>query len=412
MAVSLYDHQLKAVKKLKNGSILVGGVGSGKSRTAIGWFFKQNHGEFEPNYRDMKGSGADFKKIPDLYIITTARKRDTMEWEDELAVFKMSTNPEINHYSNQIVVDSWNNIKKYEKIEGACFIFDEQRVVGSGQWAKSFIKLAKKNQWILLSATPGDTWMDYAAVFIANGFYKNFSEFRKRHVVYSRYTSFPKVDHYVECGTLERHRNDILVYMAFRKVAKPHDLIVKCDYDREMYTKIKKKRWNPYKDEPCMNAGELCQVLRRLVNSDKSRCAGVLDVFKRHSKVIIFYNYNYELEILRETLEKGGILSREWNGHKHEALPEGEKWAYLVQYTAGAEGWNCIETNCILFYSDTYSFKQSIQAKGRIDRLTTPYPDLYYYHLRSSSSIDVAIFKCLEMKRDFNEKKFVGEEGV
>lgn len=404
MSVSLYEHQLDAVSKLKNGSILVGGVGSGKSRTSLGYYFKTYGGSFEPNYKDMN------EPLPDLYIITTARKRDTMEWEQELAVYLLSTNKEVNHYNNMVVVDSWNNIKKYEKVEGAFFIFDEQRVVGTGQWAKTFIKIARRNKWILLSATPGDTWSDYAPVFIANGFYKNFTEFRNRHIVWSRYAKFPKVDHYVECGLLEKHRKDILVYMKFKRQTIQHHELVKVDYNKDLYNQIKKKRWNVFEDHPCQDAAELCAVMRKVVNSDLSRIDEVLRVIRKHEKVIVFYNYNYELDILRRELEKAGVPFSEWNGQKHEPILKTDSWAYLVQYGAGAEGWNCIETNCILFYSDTYSFKMSTQAAGRIDRMTTPFHDLYYYHLRSSSSIDIAIAKCLDMKKNFNEKAFVEKQ--
>jgi hypothetical protein len=399
MAVTLFENQMNAVSRLKNGSILVGGVGSGKSRTSLGYFFKIHGGQFEPNYKDMNNPS-------DLYIITTARKRDTMEWELELAVYLMSTNPEANHYKNKIVVDSWNNIKKYEKIQNAFFIFDEQRVVGSGTWAKTFIKISKKNKWILLSATPGDTWVDYAPVFVANGFYKNISEFRAKHIVWSRYAKFPKIDHYVECGLLEKHRKDILVYMKYDKRTESHDIIVKVTYDKDKYRTIRKTRWNIYKDEPCQDAAAYCAVLQRLVNSDKSRQTEVMRIMEKHPKTIIFYNYDYELEILRELFSKKNITFSEWNGHKHEKIPTSDKWGYLVQYTAGAEGWNCIETNCIIFYSDTYSYKASVQAAGRIDRLTTPFKHLYYYHLRSGSSIDLAKENALAMKKNFNEKDF------
>ena len=401
MPVTLYNHQMEAVSKLKNGSILVGGVGSGKSRTSLGYFFKMHGGEFDPNYRDMT------EPVLDLYIITTARKRDTMEWEQELSVYLMSTNSEVNHYSNKVVVDSWNNIKKYEKVSNAFFIFDEQRVVGTGQWAKTFIKIAKKNKWILLSATPGDTWSDYAPVFIANGFYKNLTEFRNRHIVWSRYAKFPKVDHYVECGLLEKHRKDILVYMKFKRQTIQHHLIVKVNYDKDKYAFVKKKRWNVFKDEPCMDASDLCATLRRIVNTDPSRANEVLRRVEKHKKAIVFYNYNYELDILRELFKMKKIKASEWNGQKHEPLPDGDSWVYLVQYNAGAEGWNCIETNCIIFYSDTYSYKASVQAAGRIDRMTTPFTDLYYYHLRSSAPIDLAISRCLDTKKNFNEKSFI-----
>lgn len=401
MSVSLYDHQMKAVSRLKNGSILVGGVGSGKSRTSLGYFFKLHGGEFEPNYKKMN------EPVSDLYIITTARKRDTMEWEQELAVYLMSTDKETNSYNNKIVVDSWNNISKYVKVSGAFFIFDEQRVVGTGTWAKSFIKIARQNRWILLSATPGDTWSDYAPVFIANGFYRNFTEFRNRHIVWSRYAKFPKVDHYVECGLLEQHRKDILVYMEFERLTEQHHELIKVEYDKDKYRFVKKRHWNIFTDEPCQDAASYCAVLQKIVNSDPSRKREVKRIIDKRKKVIVFYNYDYELAILRESLGEYGIVYSEWNGHKHEPIPEGEKWAYLVQYTAGAEGWNCIETNCIIFYSDTYSYKASVQAAGRIDRLTTPFKDLWYYHLRSTSSIDLAKENSLAMKKNFNEKDFV-----
>jgi hypothetical protein len=403
MSVSLYDHQLKAVSRLKNGSILVGGVGSGKSRTALGYFFKLHGGQFEPNYKDMK------EPVTDLYIITTARKRDTMEWEQELAVYLMSTDSNVSKYKNKIVVDSWNNIKKYDKVVNAFFIFDEQRVVGTGTWAKSFIKIAKRNRWILLSATPGDTWTDYAPVFIANGFYKNFTEFRTRHIVWSRYAKFPKVDHYVECRVLEQHRKDILVYMEFERLTEQHHELIKVDYDKDKYRFVKKKRWNIFTDEPCQDAASYCSVLQKIVNMDPSRKREIKKIIDKHKKIIVFYNYDYELEILREAFENFGIVYSEWNGHKHEELPKGDKWAYLVQYTAGAEGWNCIETNCIAFYSDTYSYKASVQAAGRIDRMNTPFTNLYYYFLVSSSPIDLGIRRALSQKKKFNEKSFIKE---
>lgn len=400
MAVQLFDHQLKAVNNLRNGSVLVGGVGSGKSRTALGYFFVQNGGTLNP-YSEMRCP------VMDLYIITTAKKRDTLEWEQELAVYTMSTNIEVNPYKNRIVIDSWNNIKKYENVNGAFFIFDEQRVVGSGAWVKSFLKIAKVNRWILLSATPGDTWIDYAPLFIANGFYRNITEFRRRHVVYSRYAKFPKIERYVDIDRLIECRRRILVIMEFKKQATKKREIIKVDYDRELYEFAIKKHWNVFKEEPCQTPSIMCQVLRKIVNSDPSRADQVLLYFEQHPKLIVFYNYDYELEILRTLCVDNKIVFGECNGHKHDDVPTGDSWIYLVQYNSGSEGWNCITTNSILFYSDTYSYRMMVQASGRIDRLNTPYSELYYAYLRSSSSIDVAIANCLSRKKKFNEKSFI-----
>lgn len=395
----LFDYQMDAVNRMRNGCILCGGVGSGKSRTSLYYYFKEQGGSINPDYIKMKNP-------KDLYIITTARKRDTLEWHRELAPFRMSAYDDLKIYKHNIVIDSWNNIGKYKDVEDAFFIFDEQRVVGKGEWVKSFLKIAKWNNWILLSATPGDTWEDYVPVFLANGFYKNRTEFNREHCVYSYYTKFPKIERYLNTGRLVRLRNLILVDMDFNRQTIAHHEDVYCKYDMETYKDVVRRRWNIYKDEPIPDAGGLCYVLRRVVNSDDSRQAKLLELIEEHPRVIIFYNFDYELDILKEIYYGDDFEVAEWNGHKHQEVPSSDKWIYLVQYTAGCEGWNCIKTDTIVFYSQNYSYKVMAQAAGRIDRLNTPYKELYYYHFRSRSGIDLAIHKALDQKKKFNERKF------
>lgn len=400
--ISLYDYQLDAVGRMSNGCILCGGVGSGKSRTSLAYYYKEQGGILgTKNYVKMKNP-------QDLYIITTARKRDTLEWEGEMVPFLLTTNPEVACYQNKVVVDSWNNIGKYKEVTGAFFIFDEQRVVGSGAWVKSFLKIAKTNNWILLSATPGDTWQDYIPVFIANGFYRNKTEFSREHIIYSRFTKYPKVDRYINTGRLIRLRNRILVDMDFQRRTISHHEDVYVRYDVSMYKDAGRNRWDPYKCEPIINASGLCYVWRKIVNSDESRQIALLELFEKHPRMIVFYNFDYELDILKGLYYGDDVDIAEWNGHRHQPIPDGSKWVYLVQYTAGAEGWNCIRTDTIVFYSQNYSYKIMQQSAGRIDRLNTPYTDLYYYHLKSRSGIDLAISRALKEKKQFNENKFVG----
>lgn len=406
MAVKLYEHQISAVERLKNGAILQGGVGSGKSRTALAYYYlKICNGGLEIN---GQGEFSPMKTPIDLYIITTARKRDTLDWEKECVPFCLSKDRESNAYGVSITIDSWNNVKKYTNVSGAFFIFDEQRVIGYGAWTKAFLEITKKNKWILLSATPGDCWMDYVPVFIANGYYKNKTEFVKRHVVYSTYgySKYPKISRYVETKRLERLRDDILVSMDYEKKTEQHHNNVTCEYDKLLYKRVMRDRWNPYTEEPIQEISELCYTLRRVVNSDQSRIDILEELIKKHSKVIVFYNFNYELDILKLFAERIDILCKEWNGHKHEMVPTGERWMYLVQYTAGAEGWNCTETDTLIFYSQNYSYKIMQQSAGRIDRMNTAYTDLYYYHLRSMAPIDLAIQRALNDKKDFNESRF------
>lgn len=450
--IELSKQQWEALDKMKNGCILCGGTGSGKTRTALAYyFFKECGGGFDPyqcGYLPMSDP-------LDLYIITTAATRDKLSWNEEMVPFLLSPDPEVCLYGNDIkvVVDSWNNIKKYIGITNAFFIFDEQRVVGSGAWVKAFLKITKNNRWILLSATPGDKWEDYIAVFVANGFYKNRTEFKEEHLIYKLNSSFPQVERYVGVKKLQRIRDSILIPMECERHTIQHHENIHVEYDLNKYRLMMKLRKDldkpgyipcqpsdkgallvgkdisiqdvtPILDEwdfepndgdyvkltckPFKSASELCYALRRIVNSDESRQVALLEILEKHPKAIIFYNYDYELNILKGLYYGENVAIAEWNGHCHQPIPDSDRWVYLVNYAAGAEGWNCIKTDTVIFYSQNYSYKVMVQASGRIDRLNTLYKDLYYYHLKSFAQIDIAIERAIKAKKKFNEDSFVG----
>lgn len=385
MTLSLYPHQEDALARLENGKILWGGVGTGKSRVAVAYYMKVE---------------AD----ADIYVITTAKKRDSVEWEREFA--QVAVGKHLNAtVAGQLTVDSWNNIGKYRDVKHAFFIFDEQRLVGSGQWSSVFIRIAKHNRWILLSATPGDTWLDYIPVFVANGFYPNRTAFKREHVVYSAYARFPKVERYLGVAKLMRFRDEILVEMPFERHTKRHTTIIDVEYDQDAYRTVVKERWNIYRSRPLRDVAELFSVIRRLVNSTPHRLQAVKDLLFQHGRLIVFYNFDYEREALLSLADF--TMVRQWNGHLHQVLPDDEeRWLYIVQYAAGAEGWNCTATDAMCFYSLPYSYKLWEQAHGRIDRLNTPYTDLWYYILLSQSSVDRIIFQSLERKQKFNEARW------
>lgn len=398
--VKLRDNQADAVKRMHTGCILWGGVGSGKSITSLAYYYTQYGGQMNTkNYVRMVNP-------PDLYIITTAHKRDLLEWEGELAKFYLSPDPKVNLYSNKIVIDSWNNIKKYTDVKNAFFIFDEQRLVGYGAWVKAFFKISANNKWILLSATPGDSWSDYMPVFIANGFFKNKTDFERKHVVFNPFIKYKSVLRYTNEGILIKMRNRILVKMEDpgRETTRHYETIMVA-YDRMKYDIVGMDRWDIYNNKPIENASAYCYLLHKVVNSDPSRTSAITNIMTKHPKVIIFYNYDYELLILRNLFKDFKNVA-EWNGHKHEPVPSGDSWAFLVQYTSGCEGWNCTTTDTIIFYSQNYSYKVMEQAAGRIDRMNTPYKDLYYFYLKSTAKIDKAISVALSKKKKFNEKAF------
>jgi hypothetical protein len=382
--VTLAPHQKEALKKMHDGCILWGGVGTGKSRTALAYYMLTEEHE-------------------DIYVITTAKKRDALDWQGEAAKFGIGRERDAT-MAGVLTVDSWNNIDKYTKVEGQFFVFDEQRLVGSGAWAKAFLKIARKNRWILLSATPGDTWLDYIAVFIANGFYKNRTEFKREHVIYAPFTKYPRVERYVNVQRLVRNRNSILIHMPYDRETVRHPVNVWTDHDEILMARVAHGRWDVFNDKPIRDIAELFHVMRKVVNTDPSRLKAIRELLAKHPRLIVFYNFDYELEILR-TLQ-GEILVAEWNGHNHDEIPETDRWVYLVQYIAGAEGWNCVETNAVAFWSLTYSYKLWEQAHGRIDRLNTTHIDLYYYTLRSKAAIDWAIWRSLKSKKNFQTSHF------
>lgn len=385
--VQLFEHQIEAVKKIKNGCVLWGGVGVGKSLTVLAYYVE--------------------KESPkDIYVITTAKKRDSLDWIGDAAKFGIGTSHAVTLHG-RIIVDSWNNIGDYVGIEDAFFVFDEQRLVGTGAWVKAFQKIAKKNRWVMLSATPGDTWMDYAPLFVANNLYKNITQFKREHVVYAPYSRFPKIERYIETRTLEKYRNMILVEMPVVKKTTRVVEDVYCDFDKTMFNQITVKRWNPFEDQPIKDVSEMFILMKKVVNSDASRLQHIRRLMEIHPKLIVFYNFNYELDILR-TLG-ADVPIAEWNGHRHQPIPSTDRWVYLVQYVSGAEGWNCIETDAMVFYSMTYSYKNFEQAQGRIDRINTSYLTLFYYVLMSNSVIDRAIRKSLDQKETFNERKWAVE---
>lgn len=388
--IQLTDYQISAIKRMKNGCVLRGGTGSGKTLTSLVYIFENVLNGQTPIYPGHKYIKT--KDTTPVYVITTPKKRDSGDWESEASIIPMKLE----------IVDSWNNIKKYEKVKDSIFIFDETKITGYGAWTYSFLKIAKNNKWILLSATPGDSFMEYASLFVANGFFKNKTEFEREHVVWSRWSKYPKVERYLGISKLIKMRDSILVEMpSVRATTQKHKNVI-CDYDQVAYDILYKQRWNFYENKPIRDSSQLCYLLRRLVNSDESRIKALDTIHNKHPRIIIFYNHNHELDILREWCITNNILYSEWNGHNHDPLPDGPVWAYLCQYTAAQEAWNCIETDCITFYSQTYSYKALTQSIGRIDRMNTPYKFLYYYHLISDSSIDIAIQAALSRKENFN----------
>lgn len=396
--MELRPHQLQALQELRNGSVLAGGVGVGKTLTALAYFVVGP-------CRGMLDRSKPCETPKDLIVITTAKKRNDLDWESDALHLGLFVDPENSYTHKEFIVDSWNNIKKYEDRENAFFIFDEQRLVGAGSWVKSFLKIVKKNEWILLSATPADTWMDYIPLFTAHGFYRTRSEFIENHVIWSFNGKYRKIRGFFGVRHLERLRSQILVDMPYERHTTRHVVTRPVVFDKSAFDLVWKQKWNIYEGKPLVDVAEKYRVARRLVNEDPSRLDEIIELGLKHPRMIIFYTHDYELEQLQTLMPKMDICMAEYNGHRHEEVPETERWLYLVQYQSGAEAWNCTETDTIVYYSLSYSHRLFEQSQGRVDRLDTPFDDLWYYVLISDSEIDRLIWKSLVQKRNFHESR-------
>jgi hypothetical protein len=398
--MQLRPHQAIALQKLRNGSVLAGGVGSGKTTVALAYYAQIVCEGFLDRSEPMR-------RPKTLIVITTAKKRDDLDWEAEALHYGIFRDPALSYSKSEFIIDSWNNMKKYVDREDCFFIFDEQRLVGSGTWVKSFLKIVKKNEWILLSATPADTWIDYVPLFIAHGFFRNRTDFIENHVVWSFHGKYRKIRGFYGVRKLVRYRDSILVEMPYEKHTTRHLMQETVDYDQGLFDEVWKRRWNVYEGQPLIDVSEMYRVGRKVVNSDPSRLYTIEKLSSKHPRLIIFYNFDYELELLRTLHCSLDIPLAEWNGHRHEPVPGTERWLYLVQYQAGSEGWNCTSTDAIVFYSLTYSHRQFHQAQGRIDRLDSPFDDLWYYILMSDSKVEALIWRSLMAKKNFHEGKNV-----
>lgn len=383
--------QTQAIQDLRSGFILRGGVGSGKSRTSLAYILTSEY-----NGRD-------------IYIITTAKKRDTHEWDQEAAILGWQVDGPC--WDNMtLTIDSWNNTKKYKDVKNAFFIFDEQKTSGGGAWAKTFLKIAKSNGWLLLSATPGDRWMDFWPIFVANGFYKNKTEFLDQHVMFRPFTTFPQISGYKHVKKLEFLLRSISVGIDVEKHVTWHEEDVYCDYNRALYQQIVKTRCDPKTLEPYDSMTGMVWGLRRLVNGSQGRLEALERVCRDHERVIVFYTTNFELEMLGHWLNKNDILWHQYNGQVHEPIPNTRRrWVYLVNYMSGAEGWECASADTVVLFSTNYSWRTLEQCKGRIDRRNTPWDILYAYHFVSIAPIDKAIRTANHNKEMFNEQAWASK---
>lgn len=404
--VNLRQFQHECVQALRSGKVLAAGVGAGKSIMALYWYVtkcctvRTSHNANGELFQIMPGS-------PDLVIITTAKKRDNHEWDDELYRYALHQGENSKKMGRvHVTIDSWNNITKYVDTS-AVFIFDEQRAIGSGAWSKAFVRIARRNPWVMLSATPADTWSDWCPIFVADGFYRNRTEFFRRHAVYSRYTKYPRIDRWIDEDYLNRCRDRVLVTCEVPRETERVVHQLTCAYDKETVRKAMKTRWNPETEEPFLNATELCFYLRRVIDTDPTRLSYAAHVVRDHRKVIIFYTLRAELEQILKLEEVTGVPVYQYNGGRHDDLPQGNSWVYAVQFQAGSEGWNCTSCNTVLYWSLPYSYKQAEQAAGRIDRLDTSYKTLNYYIMRSFAPLDLGIIRALRNKENFNASGFL-----
>ena len=147
---------------------------------------------------------------------------------------------------------------------------------------------------------------------------------------------------------------------------------------------------------------------------DKSKLDWMRDFLEGYDeRVVVFYNYNAELEQLKQLLERLDRPYSEYNGHRKDlrAFQESSEGVVLANYGSASTGINdFVIASTMVMYSLTTSYIDFEQAKKRIDRIGQTKKPLFYF-LIMKGTIDARVYHSLQEGKDFDERMYAEHEG-
>lgn len=285
----------------------------------------------------------------------------------------------------------------------------------SSNRSKALYHVAKNASFFIgLSGTPmPNGWIDFANYSKIFGFTKGITEFKKKYCDIQTYKGFPEIVGYWRIPELEKQ---------WRSIAKPLSRENATELPERTFYNIKLKAPRIYfeylvdrKNEQGVlldNPSKLAHALRQSLAKNKiDRLDEILS--STSDNVVVFYNYELELQLIKEMLAKKhkDKMMFEQNGHKHE-IPPKEAWervhnsVTLAHYKSGATGVEMQYANITIYYSPTYSYAEYEQSKGRTHR-NGQTKKCIYYRFYSVGTIEKNIWECIAQKKDFSEKLWI-----
>ena len=143
----------------------------------------------------------------------------------------------------------------------------------------------------------------------------------------------------------------------------------------------------------------------------KDKIARLIDLVNSTSdRVIIFYNFNTELEALRKVLFDRPISIVNGQVKNLKEYENNDNSVTLIQYQAGAMGLNLQKANRIIYFSLPERSELFEQSKARICRIGQE-KQCYYHIMMCHKSVEEKIYECLLMRKDYTDELFRKEFG-
>ncbi|MBL0992197.1 MAG: DEAD/DEAH box helicase [Escherichia coli] len=424
--MKLFDYQKEAIENFESKPLNLSDVGTGKSYMSIGSYVKS--------------------ECSKLLIICLAPKVNDFVEDSEIFNLNVTAlnkgtkkNKELLSESNLVAISfesSWRLTELNKWVDKDTFIIiDESHKVSvsKSKVTKFVMGLSKRAKYnYLCTATPVsngklENW--YPQLFISNVFRKPKKEFEQLFVIKQMRQMgsmrFMQITGYRNEHLLEQMIDEASVKYKRDKGYLPEDYVYKTKKPA-MYNKLKKSRL--YKDDNDLrveldNSSKLFNSLRQVSHGflngiskqvSKEPFERLDAILETHNneRVVIFYNYKWEAEMLKQLLDKLKRPYGEYNGSVKDLKPfkNNDNGVVLAQYKSASTGINdFVISNVMVFNSMPLSSTEYLQAKGRTDRHGQDKTPLYY-HIVPDTPIEKKIFSVVTNGKDFTNEMI--EESV
>lgn len=386
--INLYSYQEEYFKHVKPNYIYDMDTGTGK--TIMGLHHHQTY----------------FKDKP-LLIVAPASKINEGGWQRTID----------EHYPNiEYDTCTYNMLgKKWSQYKDWFVIFDEcHRLKNScGVWGKAGYNLTKISAgFILLSATAiPNGWEDSINYFKMFGLAKNKTQFIRNEAITTMDYGYMEILGWKNENKLKNMWKSISRHLSKDEATDLPPLVFENVYFKASatYKTIKKDRI--YNDVLYDNQMKLRHGLRLNTNL-KNKIEYIKDfVDSTNDNIIIFYNYDEELKLLKENIDKKTYLC---NGSIKD-YPKKSEWdsikntVTLANYKSGSEAVEFTYANIIVYFSPTESYTEYYQSYGRCYR-NGQTKKVTAYKFITDNTIEADIYKALDSKQDFNINLWLEKE--